>query len=132
MKIYALDTNIVSYILKGRKNFISKLDAERKEGTRIIIPPIVYYETKRWLIANIASAKIKAFEQICSYSGIGSIDKDCLEIAASIYAVQQKQGKTTDDADTLIAAYCIQHGFFLVTNNVKHFEHIENLQLVNW
>jgi predicted nucleic acid-binding protein len=44
----------------------------------------------------------------------------------------RKNGITVDDGDLLIAAYCIQNNYILVSNNQKHFEKIENIQVVNW
>ncbi len=52
--------------------------------------------------------------------------------AARIYAALKQRGKIIDDADILIAAYCIVSGFTLITANVRHFERIEGLQWVNW
>ena len=60
------------------------------------------------------------------------MDKETGEIAAYIYAKLQKRGRLIEDADLLIAAYCIQNDYTLVTNNSKHFENIDTLQFVNW
>ena len=48
------------------------------------------------------------------------------------YCTIRKNGIIADDADILIAAYCIQNNYILVTNNTKHFENIANLELENW
>jgi len=40
--------------------------------------------------------------------------------------------QTVGDADILIAAFCIVNGYTLVTDNVKHFENIAGLRLMNW
>jgi tRNA(fMet)-specific endonuclease VapC len=132
MSDYALDANIVSYALKMQEKITEKLNTEKEKGTSITIPPMVYFEIKRWLLSNNASAKMKAFEKIYSQTGIGLIDKQLLDLASSIYVDLQKQGSIIDDADILIAAYCIKHDLILVTNNVKHFDRIKDLQVVNW
>jgi predicted nucleic acid-binding protein len=49
-----------------------------------------------------------------------------------IYIRLRKSGIIIDDADILIAAYCIQNNYTLVSNNMKHFEGMENLQVENW
>jgi predicted nucleic acid-binding protein len=54
------------------------------------------------------------------------------ETAADIYANTGKAGKPIEDTDILIAVFCIVNGCALVTNNAKHFEGIEDLQLENW
>ncbi|MDR1963042.1 MAG: PIN domain-containing protein [Planctomycetaceae bacterium] len=132
MTSYALDTNIVSYYLKNNQDIINKVDIALADNNRIIISPIVYFEIKRWLLSNNASIKLTAFEKLCSYSGVGIIDKDLLEIATSLYVELKKQGMTIEDADILIASDCIKNNLVLVTNNMKHFKAIKGLQVINW
>jgi len=36
------------------------------------------------------------------------------------------------DADIFIAAYCLNNGYTLVTDNTNDFERIEGLQVINW
>jgi predicted nucleic acid-binding protein len=93
---------------------------------------MVYFEIKRWLLLINTKRKLSVFEDIYAYAGIGIIDKDILDIAVSVYAELQKKGVSIDDADILIAAYCIKYNHILVTNNIKHFEGINDLQIVNW
>ncbi len=54
------------------------------------------------------------------------------ELAAVLYADLRRAGRTVDDADLLIAAFCVEGGYTLVTSNTRHFEGIDGLQLVNW
>jgi len=44
MMFYALDTNIVSYFLKGDITIIERMELEKKKGNKFIIPPMVYFE----------------------------------------------------------------------------------------
>ena len=128
---YALDTNIITYYLKGNPKLLEKVDNEA-ENSNIIIPPFVYFEIKKWLTAINSRQKLKAFEKLFNEYGITHIDKEILDLALSIYVKLRKSGITIDDGDLLIAAYCIQNKYVLVTNNLKHFEKIDNLQVVNW
>ena len=132
MITYALDTNIVTYYLKGRQTIIDRVADETDNENRIIIPPIVFYEIKRWLLTINSSKKLALFETMCSLSGIGVIDRDILEAAAVIYSDLEKRGIAIGDNDLLIAAYCIHHDCTLVTNNEKHFKYIPHLKTVNW
>ena len=54
MKIYALDSNIISYILKDNKTVINRYEQEILKSADIIIPPIVFYEIQRGLLSNNA------------------------------------------------------------------------------
>jgi tRNA(fMet)-specific endonuclease VapC len=129
---YALDTNIITYYLKGNQIVIDRLADETDNGNIISIPPMVFYEIKRWLLTINSNKKLALFEAMCALSGIGSIDRDILETASVIYSDLQKRGIAVGDNDILIAAYCIYHNFTLVTNNENHFKHIANLKIENW
>jgi len=72
------------------------------------------------------------FEKMYSDKGIGIIDKGTMDIASNIFVKQQKRGIVIDGADILIAAWCIQNDCILVTNNIKHFNKIEDLKFENW
>lgn len=52
--------------------------------------------------------------------------------AAEIYADLYQRGGLIGDADILIAATAIVEGCGLVTNNERHFERIEGLNVDNW
>ena len=132
MNCYALDTNIVTYYLKGNKVINNRIINETDNGSCIIIPPIVFFEIKRWLLTTNSLKKLALFETMCSKAGIGMIDRATLETASVIFSDLQKKGITIGDNDTLIAAYCIHHDLILVTNNEKHFKNVMNLEITNW
>jgi len=54
--------------------------------------------------------------------------------AAHIYADLKSKGFKVkgQDADILIAAFCIESGYTLVTNNTNDFKNIDNLQMEDW
>jgi predicted nucleic acid-binding protein len=61
-----------------------------------------------------------------------SIDDDVINIASDLYANLRKKGKAIGDADIFIAAIVIKNNGTLISNNTKHYEGIEQLNLVNW
>jgi len=128
---YALDTNIISYYLKGNTNLIDRVNNAVKNGD-IIIPPIVYFEIKKWLLKNKSIKKLEAFDVLLAKYGVDVISKKTIDVSLSIYLDLQSRRITVDDADIFIAGYCIQHGYILVTNNTRHFENITNLKIENW
>ena len=130
--IYALDTNIISHILRGDKGVKQRWRQEESEGNRSVIPLMVYYEIRRGLLANDANNKMHAFEELCAVLGINDLTVADTNKASNIYAIHKKKGTLIDDTDILIAAQCITHRYTLVTHNFRHFERIEGLQLVDW
>ena len=128
---YVLDTNILTYYLKGNEKILDKVDKEA-ENDNIVIPFYVYFEIMKWLLAVNSKTKLQVFERLFEKYGISIIDKETLDISLAIYIKLRKSGITVDDGDLLIAAYCIKNNYILVSNNIKHFERIENLQIINW
>ena len=61
--IYALDSNIVSYILKEDERVIERFEKEIiHEGYPYVIPPAAVYELKRWFMEYKSKAYL-AFAQ---------------------------------------------------------------------
>jgi tRNA(fMet)-specific endonuclease VapC len=132
MIVYALDTNIISYYLSKNQTIGNKIKAVVNNGNKVIIPEITYYEIRRGLLSKFAPVKTAIFNDFCNLFDVGISNKETAEMAASVYSKLQKQGKLIEDADILIAAFCLQNKYTFVTNNVKHFENIDGLQVENW
>ena len=76
--------------------------------------------------------KLMAFEQLCNMLGVGEMNVETLNKAAGIYAALKKVGQLIEDSDILIAATCLVNDYTLITDNTRHFERIDGLQIVNW
>ena len=129
---YALETNIISYWIQKNKTVSERITQVIRQGSAIIIPPSTYYEIRRGFKHKAAPGKEYAFSLICKTYEIGEMNLAAWEEAADIYATSRRAGRPVEDTDILIAAFCIVNGYTLVTNNTKHFEHIDGLQYVNW
>jgi predicted nucleic acid-binding protein len=132
MIVFALDTNIISYLLKDDQTVLEHYRKELSNGNEYIIPPISYYEIKRGLLLRNALKKADAFDRLCDVLGVGEMDTVAWDEAAKIYALSNQYGRPTEDADIFIAAFCLVNDYTLVTNNAKHFQNIEGLKFVNW
>jgi len=130
--IYALDTNIVSYCLKGFYQLEQKIDGVLAGGGYIVIPPITFYESLRGLLAAKATKKLDAFLLLCRRLGQSEMERPDWELAALLYAVLKRKGQPMHDSDLLQAAFCLRNKYTLVTHNMKHFDHIEELSVVDW
>ena len=132
MSGYALDTNIISFLLRGNKQLQEKVYQEANSGSGVIIPPIAYYEIKRGLIDYHAPVKLAAFERLCNMLGVDELGIETLNKAAEIYGALKKIGRLIEDSDILIAATCLTGGYTLITDNTRHFERVDGLQYTNW
>lgn len=61
-----------------------------------------------------------------------NMDKDSAKIFAETKAKLKKEGNLIADMDLMIASVCLSNDLVLVTNNTKHFQRIEGLELENW
>ena len=132
MKKYALDTNTISYLLKEDPTVSTRFMAESSTENLLVIPLMAYYEVKRGLLAVDAAKKIRHFERLCAALGVDDMRVDVLDRAAFIYDDLRRIGRLVEDADIIIAAFCIVNDCILVTNNIKHFEPINGLQYEDW
>jgi len=130
--IYALDSNIISYFLKKDAKIREKLAAETKAGNQFTMSTIVYFEVERWLLEISAVKKHAEFKRMCHDVPPEEFDMDVWNTAAKLYVQMRKKGQPIDDVDLLIAAFCITNDYTLVTNNTRHFEHIDGMKFVNW
>lgn len=131
-KIYALDTNIVSYFLKGIHAIDEKISSVLSQDNEIVITPICLYEVRRGLLAVSAVKRLAVFEELCANFSVGIMDAEVMKTAGDIHAELRKAGIVIEDADVLTAAFCIRNEYILVTHNVKHFKDIKDLNVIDW
>jgi tRNA(fMet)-specific endonuclease VapC len=129
---YALDTNIIIHLLKDTVAVISQYDNCLSQGIPIVIPPYVDFEILRGLRYANATAKERVYQQLCGSCKIGEMQRGTWVRAADLYVDLRRNGFTVGDADIIIAAFCIENGYTLVTNNTKDFMNIDGLLLVDW
>ena len=132
MNTYALDTDVISFILKGDENIATRFRRELENGSRISVPPPVLYEIRRWLIFNSSGNRSRLFNDLCSELVMEDMRLNAFELAAAEHARLKRDGYTLGDADILIAGYCVDNNYTLVTNNTKHYSLIEGLDIEDW
>ncbi|MCL2253469.1 MAG: PIN domain-containing protein [Lachnospiraceae bacterium] len=130
--IYALDSNIISYMLKNDKAVNQHFENTIKDTDSYVIPPIVFYEVKRWLMVRNATTQYERFTALYEKSIKSNMTVEMWEKSIDIYVKLRTEGKIIDDADIFIASFCIVNGYTLITNNEKHFKHMEGLNIENW
>jgi tRNA(fMet)-specific endonuclease VapC len=129
---YALDADTISFQLKGLHDIKRKIDAKLAGGNIVVIPPISYYEVLRGLVAINATKKLQLFEGLNQWLGQSNMERSDWIRAAYLFAECKAANHTMEGSDLLQAAYCLQHGFVLVTHNTRHYSHLTNLTLEDW
>ncbi len=127
-----IDTDILSYYLKGdpgvRKNFEKYLD----HYDIIEISLITYYEITSGLLTKNAFKQLIIFEEFISENIIIPLTEKSVKISAEIYSTLRQSGTPIDDIDLLIAGVAIENEMTLVTNNDSHFSRIPGIDIKNW
>jgi tRNA(fMet)-specific endonuclease VapC len=129
---YLLDTNIVSFAIKGNLQILEKLKEIKDQNKRIFISCITYFEIRRGFLAVDAPRQRREFEDFCQdYKIILLDDLAILEKAAEIHANLRLRGLPIQTEDILIAASAIVKDLIVVSNDTD-LARIDGLHLENW
>lgn len=132
MRKAILDTNILSYFLRGNALVIEKLRQYSQSYDRLTFSLLTYYEMKSGLRYRDARNLLTRFEELAQESEILSLNLATMEIASDIYVDLRARGLLIAPMDLFIAASAIEHDYLLVTANVRHFQNISGLTYENW
>jgi tRNA(fMet)-specific endonuclease VapC len=127
-----IDTDILTYFLKGDSDVVQNLNIYLDYYDVLEINLITYYEILSGLLAKNALKQLTVFEDFISENIILPVTEKSIKISAEIYATLRKAGNSLDDVDLLIAGVAIENDMTLITNNVKHFSRIPGLKIENW
>jgi len=127
-----LDTDVISYYFNANIRIKEKMLEAIDGGEDICVTVINIYEILKGLKWKNNKKKEEQFNKFLENTLIFTIDNEVISIASSIYAGLRKAGTTIGDADILIAAIVMKNKGVLVSNNVRHYEGVKGLNLVNW
>lgn len=128
---YLLDTSILIDLLRQNSKtweFLSK-HAEDKFFTSSICEAEVWEGVYREEKTNFEKRRKALSELFNSLFQIVSFDSEQAQIAGQIRSALSIRGEMIGDLDVLIAASAIGSDAILLTNNIKHFSRIKNLQV---
>jgi predicted nucleic acid-binding protein len=126
-----IDSDILIFFLKGHTEIVNKLSGYPTETlftTRINVAELLYgaYNSSR-IEQNLT--RISAFLNLLTTL---EFDQKASAIFAEDKAKLKRHGMLIADMDLMIASITKANNFSLVTNNLKHFDRIENLKLEHW
>jgi tRNA(fMet)-specific endonuclease VapC len=127
-----LDTDIISYFLKGDEIVVANFNKYLTSKFSFNISIISYYEIVSGLFYKNAQKQLNAFENFVLNHKLVLLSEKSSIISGRLYAELRQSGNLIDDIDLLIAGIAIEHDFTLITNNEKHFGVIPKLKLSNW
>ena len=135
-RIYLLDTNIVSEIIKLDPNPLV-LEKIKTYASYSAISSVTWSEL--WYGVNLLpkskkKSHIEKFliETVQALFPIIPMDSHAAFIMGETRAALQKSGIIKDIQDLQIASTAISNNMILITRNTRDFEHIPTLMVENW
>ncbi|MFT4054364.1 MAG: type II toxin-antitoxin system VapC family toxin [Novosphingobium sp.] len=129
--MFLLDTNILSDLIRHPQGAIAERIAEVGEdavATSIIVAGELRYGARRRGSPRL-SAQLEAVLELLSVLPLGD---DADEHYGRLRADLERRGVPIGGNDMLIAAHALNLGATLVTDNVREFERVDGLDIVNW
>jgi tRNA(fMet)-specific endonuclease VapC len=132
MKPALIDTNILSFFFRNHSLVVERCQAYLNDHDKINISIITYYEIVSGLKHRDAQKQLTSFQEFVSYNTVLPLSTSSATISADIYANLRNKGTPIDDIDILIAGIAIANNLIIVTNNIRDFGKIENLEIRDW
>ena len=128
-----LDTDILTELFKGQNAVVrGHAGAYLETHGQFAISAFTHYEIVRGLRFKCASTKLKAFDALCQGVQIYPVTSAVLNRAADLWVTGRRGGHPHRDADLIIAATALVHGWALITGNTSHFQWVPGLPVDNW
>lgn len=132
MKEALIDTDILSYFLKGNIKVVDKFKEYLKKWGSFNIAIISYYEIISGFEKKAAYTQKTEFEELISAQNIFNLTIETVKTSAQVFGDLKRKGIEIGNSDLLIAGIAMTHDLIMVTNNEKHFTQIPKLQVENW
>ncbi|PMB01327.1 twitching motility protein PilT [Fischerella thermalis CCMEE 5198] len=128
--MYLLDTNICIALLNNNPKAVAKLNFL---FAQCYISTIVVSELYKGVYCSQQVEKnLEILAQLTQLLTVEPFDLNAAVEFGKIQSELRQIGKPTGEIDALIGAVARSRNDILVTNNIKDFEKILNLQLENW
>ncbi|RGN29167.1 type II toxin-antitoxin system VapC family toxin [Bacteroides oleiciplenus] len=130
MKGYLLDTNICIFYMKGKYQLNEKIKKVSQDNcyiSEVTVAELLFGAAR-------SANKEKHLKQIASFIEQFKIFPiyDTLSTFADKKAELCEKGQLIDDFDILIGSTAIHYGLVMVTENVKHLNHLSSIKIENW
>ncbi len=129
--MFLLDTDTLIYFLKGNTRVVENFTAHRALPKALSV--ITYGELifgcrkSQRVVENLAKVR-----QLATCYPVLDVTRPVMECFGELKASLTRTGATVDDFDLLIGCTALTMNYAVVTNNVKHYQKIPNLKVVNW
>lgn len=132
INMFLLDTNIVSYWMRGDEKIVSRLKDQKPSDlslSTITLAEILYGIEKSPVKKRLRRERIDA---ICSQLDIFPFDKAAAYEYGKIRSILEKKGTPISERDLQIASIATANQFQIVTRNTKEFNRVPKLKVIDW
>lgn len=129
--MFALDTNTLIYYFKNFGNVSKNL--LKHSPSELAIPSIVMFELGVGIAkSNSPQKRTSQLNELTSLVKILDFTSKEADESAKIGAYLESKGTPIGPFDCLIAGTALSNNATLVTHNVKEFNRIDGLKIVDW
>jgi tRNA(fMet)-specific endonuclease VapC len=127
---YLIDTDWIIHYLNGNSGIVEKIGLLEKEGLAASVISVaelyegIYYST------NPAGNEKALNDFLSGISTLGIEDEVCKVFGKERGRLRQEK-KMIGDFDLLIASTCLHHRLTLMTNNLRHYEVVDGLNILS-
>ncbi|MEW6376443.1 MAG: type II toxin-antitoxin system VapC family toxin [Thermodesulfobacteriota bacterium] len=128
---YLIDTDWVINHLKGENKVVTKLEELAPEGVAIsVISLAEIYEGVYYSKDPVKSQKLLE-EFLAPDLKLLNVDEEICKIFGKERGKLRQKGKIVSDFDLLIASTCLRYNLTILTNNRRHYEIVEGLNMLS-
>jgi tRNA(fMet)-specific endonuclease VapC len=130
MPAYMLDTDTVSFALRGQGRVAARLMEHRP--SELCVSSITLAELRYGAEVRRSRKLHRLISTFVEPIDVVSFDPSAAGRFAGVAATLARRGEPIGTLDTLIAAHALSLRLTLVTNNVRHFGRVPGLVTENW
>lgn len=130
MKLFMLDTDISSYIIRRRPESLSQ--QFERHADAICVSVITAAELRFGVEKSKSSSLADLVENFLERLSVLDWTNAVTPHYARIRAALERVGKPIGNADLMIAAHAVSEGATVITNNVRHFVDVPELKVQQW
>jgi tRNA(fMet)-specific endonuclease VapC len=128
---YLIDTDWVINHLKGENRVVRKLEELAPEGVAISVISLAEIYEGVYYSKNPLKSQQLLEEFLAPDLRVLNVDQEICKIFGKERGRLRQQKKMISDFDLLIASTCLYHNLTLLTNNRRHYEIVEGLNMLS-
>ena len=128
---YLIDTDWVINHLKGEKRVVRKLEELASEGMAMSVISLAEIYEGVYYSRDPAKSQQLLKEFLAPDLKVLNVDQEVCKVFGRERGKLRQQNKMISDFDLLIASTCLYYNLTLLTNNRRHFDMVEGLNILS-